>query len=101
MKKFFMLLLIALFGLAANTPKYYCKNCGESYNSVKTLTSFKCTKHPNGRNEGYHQLYEGSEKSKYTCKYCGYEQKSLKTLTSFKCTKHPNGRNKGYHSPAI
>ncbi len=79
--------------------KFYCEYCGNEYSSVRTLTSCKCPKHPDGSNKGYHKLYEGSIKSKYTCKYCGNQYSSIRTLTSCTCPRHPNGR--GYHSPAL
>ena len=81
--------------------RYYCKWCGESYQSISSLTSFDCTKHPYGMWKGKHELYEGSEKSRYYCKWCGESYRSIETLTSLDCPKHPNGRWAGKHSPAL
>lgn len=78
---------------------FYCKNCGQKYSEVKTLTATPCPKHPSGK--GKHELYEGSEKDKYTCKYCGQKYSDIKTLTSIPCPKHPDGSSKGKHSPAL
>ena len=71
------------------SEKVYCKYCGGSASSVKSLTSNSCQKNPEGR---YHVPYEGSEKSKYTCKYCGREAISIFHLTAGSCSKNPNGK---------
>lgn len=75
------------------SEKFYCKYCGSSQSSVKSLTGNLCSKNPEGK---YHVPYEGSEKSKYTCKYCGSSQSSIKSLTGNSCSKNPNGK---YHEP--
>ena len=80
---------------------YYCKNCGQKFSSVAALTMNRCMRHPDGPGKGYHELYEGSEKSKYTCKYCGQMYNNLSSLTLNSCPKHPNGPYKGKHSPAL
>jgi len=80
---------------------FYCEYCGQKFSSVQSLTSNRCSKHPDGANKGYHKLYEGSEKSQYTCKYCGQKFSSIQSLTSNRCSKHPSGANKGYHAPAL
>ncbi len=80
---------------------FYCEYCGTKYSSVASLTSYNCSRHPNGSNKGKHKLYEGSEKSQYVCKYCGTKYSSLSSLTSYNCSRHPNGTNKGKHSPAL
>ena len=72
------------------SEKVYCKYCGKSYSSISNLTSFSCSKNPEGKN---HVPYEGSEKSKYECKYCGKSYSSISNLTSFSCSKNPNGKN--------
>lgn len=79
----------------------YCEYCGTSQSTVSGLTAFKCPRHPNGANQGYHKLYEGSEKKQYVCKYCGTKQSTISGLTAFKCSRHPNGTNKGHHCPAL
>ena len=84
------------------TPAYtYCKNCGKSFSSIKSLTHEKCLRSPLGSYKGYHELYEGSEKSQYYCKYCGKAFSSIKSMTAENCLKHPNGNYKGKHSPAL
>jgi len=80
---------------------YYCEYCGNKYQNVQALTSFSCTKHPNGVNKGKHSLYQGDEKDQYTCKFCGNKYSTIQALTSFSCTRHPDGVNKGKHSPAL
>ena len=80
---------------------YYCEYCGTKYDSVRTLTTLSCYRHPDGANRGKHKLYEGSEKAEYTCKYCGHQYQDLVTLTTLSCFRHPNGANKGKHSPAL
>ena len=80
---------------------YYCKNCGKSFSSIKSLTHEKCLRSPLGSYKGYHELYEGSEKSQYYCKYCGKAFSSIKAMTAENCLKHPNGNYKGKHSPAL
>ena len=82
-------------------PNFYCEYCGTRYDNVRTLTSNRCTRHPDGSNKGCHKLYEGSEKSQYTCKYCGLRYDTLRTLTANGCTRHPNGANKGKLAPAL
>jgi len=79
----------------------YCKNCGQKYSSVQSLTAGFCPKHPDGPNKGKHQLYQGSEKSQYVCQYCGRKYSSLLSLTAGFCPRHPKGPNKGKHSPAL
>lgn len=81
--------------------KYYCKNCGRDFSSIRLLTGQSCSQSPLGSGKGCHELYEGSEKTKYTCKYCGNTFKSLRVLTSMNCPRHPNGSQKGHHSPAL
>lgn len=81
--------------------KYFCEYCGEEFSSIQNLTIFRCSKHPNGSNSGYHKLYEGGEKSKYFCKYCGEGFSSIRNLITFRCSKHPNGINNGYHAPSM
>ena len=80
---------------------FYCEYCGLKASSVSTLTSNKCTRHPNGFCKGNHKLYEGSEKSQYTCKYCGQNFRTIQALTGSRCTRHPNGYCKGNHAPAL
>ena len=75
------------------SEKVYCKYCGGSASSVKSLTSNSCQKNPEGR---YHVPYEGSEKSKYECKYCGGTASSIRSLISNSCQKNPHGK---YHEP--
>jgi hypothetical protein len=83
-------------------PKnYYCVYCGQKYPSVANLTQNWCMRHPKGSNKGYHELYQGSEKSKYTCKYCGQMYNSISAMTLNWCLKHPEGTNKGKHAPAL
>ncbi len=83
------------------TQIYYCKYCGFGSPSVNGLTSGKCPNHPNGTYQGYHILYEGSQKSMYTCKYCGQTSAHIASLTSGICGRHPNGIYKGHHEPAL
>ena len=73
---------------------YYCKNCGKRFPSIKSLTHEKCLRSPLGSYKGYHELYEGSEKSRYVFQ-------SIKSMTAESCLKHPNGNYKGKHSPAL
>jgi predicted nucleic acid-binding Zn ribbon protein len=80
---------------------YYCKNCGNKYSSISSLTSNSCARHPLGAGKGKHELYEGSEKSKYQCKYCGNSYTSISSLTGNSCSRHPLGAGKGKHSPAM
>ena len=80
---------------------YYCKNCGQKFSSVSSLTANRCQRHPDGSFKGPHELYEGSEKSKYTCKYCGQTFSSISSMTANKCQRHPKGTFKGNHSPAL
>ena len=47
--------------------RYFCRNCGKDYSSIRDLTSFKCPRSPLGAGKGPHELYEGSEKDRYTC----------------------------------
>ena len=75
------------------SEKVYCKYCGDERSSISSLTSFSCSKNPEGK---YHVPYEGSEKSKYECKYCGDERSSISSLTNGSCSKNPSGK---YHVP--
>ena len=34
--------------------KYFCEYCGEEFSSIRNLTGYKCSKHPNGYHNGYH-----------------------------------------------
>ncbi len=77
-------------------PKYYCKYCGTSADSIRTLTSVSCTRNP--VKGGRHETYEGSEKKQYVCKYCGLSASAISTLTSTKCSRNPK---KGHHEPAL
>ena len=81
--------------------KVYCEYCGVSKTDVRSLTSGRCIRHPEGPNKGNHKLYEGGEKSNYTCKYCGYKSSNLVSLTSARCFRHPKVTNKWYHSPSL
>ena len=80
---------------------FYCKHCGASASSVRSLTAQACPRHPNGVNRGKHELYEGDEKDSYTCKYCGREFPSIRSMTAQTCQRHPDGVNRGKHSPAL
>ena len=80
---------------------FYCKYCGQQYNSVRTMTGMRCLRHPDGPNKGNHAPYEGTDKSRYTCRYCGQQYSSIRTMTDMKCLRHPNGPNKGNHEPAL
>lgn len=80
---------------------FYCEYCGSRYNSISSLTSNPCPRHPDGHHKGRHKLYEGSEKTQYFCKYCGSKYNSISNLTANYCSKHPNGANKGRHAPAL
>lgn len=80
---------------------YYCKNCGQKFSSVQSLTGGTCPRHPDGAHKGKHQLYEGNEKSQYVCKYCGQKFSSIASLTGGTCPRHPDGAHKGKHSPAL
>ncbi len=80
---------------------FYCEYCGQKASSISSLTAAKCPRHPNGRLQGQHKLYEGSEKSQYVCKYCGIKHPTILGLTAAKCPKHPNGRLNGNHAPAL
>lgn len=82
-------------------PNYYCKYCGWKASNVRSLTSCRCSKHPDGGNKGYHALYEGDEKREYTCKNCGRKYTSITSLTSNVCARHPDGGNKGWHQPTL
>lgn len=80
---------------------FYCKYCGQRFNSVRSLTSLMCVRHPDGPNKGKHALYEGSIKQRYTCRFCGQQFNSIQSMTAFVCLRHPNGPNKGKHEPAL
>ena len=82
-------------------PNYYCKYCGQRYNSINSLTANNCGRHPDGAYKGRHALYEGEEKSQYTCKYCGQRYNSISSMTANNCARHPDGSYKGKHSPAL
>jgi len=73
---------------------FYCECCGVKTNSISSLTSSNCTRHPNGPSKGKHILYQGQEKSEYFCKYCGVKSLSISSLTAGNCTRHPNGVSK-------
>lgn len=34
--------------------KYFCEYCGEEFSSIQNLTNYRCLKHPNGSQNGYH-----------------------------------------------
>jgi len=76
---------------------HYCKYCGTSSPSIKSLTLNQCHRHPDGH--GRHVLYEGDEKDSYECKYCGTSARTIKALVLNPCNRHPDG--KGKHSPAL
>ena len=76
---------------------YYCKNCGDKFSSISSLTSSDCRSHPNGRYKGKHTVFEGKESSQYQCKNCGDKFSSISSLTSSDCRSHPDGRYKGKH----
>ncbi|MBS1641070.1 MAG: hypothetical protein JST94_05870 [Bacteroidetes bacterium] len=80
---------------------YYCKYCGAHASSISSLTGSYCPRHPDGSNQGKHELYEGSEKSQYSCKHCGAHASSIWSLTGSYCPRHPNGNNQGKHEPAL
>jgi hypothetical protein len=84
-----------------NQKKYYCKFCGHSWNNISDMTGNVCECHPNGSGKGYHQPYEGEEKSKYYCKYCGHSWSSISSMAGNVCQNHPNGSGKGFHEPAL
>ena len=94
-------------GASAKKEKFYCEYCGQDFSSVYALTHGKCSNHPDGRDAGYHKLYEGGEKSKYTCKYCGNQFDSIWRMTHIECSQHPNrdrrvsGYQHLYHVPAL
>ena len=76
---------------------YYCKYCGYSSSSIKSLTDRECPRNPT--NKKYHVPYEGGVKSQYCCKYCGYSSSSIESLTGRKCSKDKNPESE-YHIPA-
>lgn len=80
---------------------FFCVYCGFKANSINTLTSMPCARHPLGQNKGKHVLYEGTEKTRYICKFCGFYANSIQALTSINCHKHPDGANRGRHSPTL
>ena len=80
---------------------YYCKNCGEKFQSIRNLTSLPCRRSPFGTYKGKHELYEGTEKDFYTCKYCGDKFPTISALTSAMCRNSPEGRYKGRHIPSL
>lgn len=73
---------------------YYCKYCGDSGSSIRSLTNGRCSKNPTIQK--YHVPYEGREKSKYYCKYCGDSSSSIRSLTNGRCSKNPMSE---YHIP--
>lgn len=72
--------------------KYYCKDCGQEFNSVHDLTFNSCFKSPTKK----HELFEGQVGSKYYCKDCGQEFKSLKDLTFNSCFRSFTGKHQPY-----
>ena len=36
------------------SQKFYCEYCGQSFNSVSSLTGNSCHRHPDGSNKGRH-----------------------------------------------
>ena len=74
---------------------YYCKYCGASNTSIKSLTGGQCKRNPTVKK--YHVPYEGGNKPKYYCKYCGDSNSSIEFLTGgSKCLKNPESE---YHIP--
>ena len=96
-------LLVLLAGAVcfAEAKYFYCRYCGVRRESVQSLTSGFCLRHPDGPNRGRHALYQGREKSRYTCVFCGVKRADIATLTSGFCLRHPAGPNKGRHEPAL
>ncbi len=74
--------------------KYYCKWCGRSASSERSLESQTCRQNPNSDR---HEVYEGGERSVYTCKYCGKNYDSIRDLTSRHCSRGPLKN----HVPAV
>lgn len=81
--------------------KVYCEYCGTSSNTISSLTSNSCHRHPQGAAKGKHKLYEGNEKPQYSCKYCGTSAITIVAMTGNSCYRHPLGANKGKHSPTL
>lgn len=80
------------------SKKYYCRRCGQSANSIATLTSMSCFRNGNKK----HELYEGGEKLFYSCKHCGQTFNSLATLTSMHCYRRSHNEGvSAYHEPAL
>ena len=73
---------------------FYCKYCGAKHATIASLTSYACSKNPEGKK---HSLYEGAEKSQYLCKCCGAKYPSIAGLTSAVCSKSPTKK----HQPAL
>jgi hypothetical protein len=65
---------------------YYCKYCGHPHLTIAELTKMPCAKSPTG----YHQPYEGEDRSNYVCKYCGSFSRSIEHLTRGSCSTSPS-----------
>lgn len=101
MQRHLLALVFTACALCALADNYYCKYCGARYNSISSLTSGNCPRHPNGSYKGRHAVYQGdSDQKKYFCEYCGAQYNSISSMTSGNCPRHPDGTYKGRHSPS-
>ena len=69
--------------------KYYCRICGRDSYSIRSLTSYGCSRNKTG--DGKHVVFEGDITKNVKCRKCGKDKIPFKTLVQYKC---PRG---GYH----
>lgn len=95
-KKLLSLLLISLSVLClgfSNSQTVYCKYCGKSFPSVKSMASSVCYKTPSKK----HIPYDGVLQESYQCMWCGRQYNSLAAMAADRCLKNPFGNTQ--HEP--
>lgn len=95
-KKLLLLSFISLSILclgAFNSQAVYCKYCGKSFPSIKSMSTSVCYKTPSKK----HIPYEGVIQTSYQCLWCGRQHQSLAAMSQERCLKNPFGKTQ--HEP--
>lgn len=96
-KKLFLLPFVFLSILClgfVNSQTVYCKYCGRSFPSVKSMASASaCYKTSSEK----HIPYDGVIQDPYQCLWCGRQHKSLMAMAQEKCHRNPFGETR--HEP--
>jgi len=79
--------------------KFYCKWCGDSFDTIEELENSHCLKNP----EGKHEIYNGYDGGvgQWTCEFCKSTSReiTLAMFTDRKCLEGGEQSPSNYHIP--